>query len=229
MRRKPPDSRSAIFDAAASEFAARGYAATGVDEIARRAGVNKAMIYYHFKSKDGLYRAILHDVFGSVADRLAQIAAAPGPAHDKIRAAVEAIASAAGARPHFPSMMAREIAEGGTHLDRQTRHVMLRVFEGLTTILVEGRESGEFRPVNPALMYFTIVAPLIFFLASVRVRALLKDELLRTARAAAVRVAMPPDDLASMLAHHQAAIAFMLQPASVHQATRRRGPGPRAG
>ena len=50
--------------AAAAEFAARGFAGANVDRIARAARVNKAMIYYHFKSKAALYREILRDMFG---------------------------------------------------------------------------------------------------------------------------------------------------------------------
>ena len=48
-----------ILAAAALEFAERGYAGARVDRIARRARVNKAMLYYHFGSKQGLYRTLL--------------------------------------------------------------------------------------------------------------------------------------------------------------------------
>ncbi len=42
------DTRHRILAAAADEFGAHGFAATTIDRIARRARVNKAMIYYHF-------------------------------------------------------------------------------------------------------------------------------------------------------------------------------------
>jgi AcrR family transcriptional regulator len=48
------DSHSAIFHAAAIEFSELGYDAAGVDRITARAGVNKAMLYYHFGSKRAL-------------------------------------------------------------------------------------------------------------------------------------------------------------------------------
>ena len=47
-RRSAPDTRARILAAACVEFGAHGFAATTVDRIARRARVNKAMIYYHF-------------------------------------------------------------------------------------------------------------------------------------------------------------------------------------
>ena len=72
-----------ILAAAAREFADRGYAGAGVDRIARRARVNKAMLYYHFKSKRALYRRVLRQTFGEVAARLETIAASPATAAER--------------------------------------------------------------------------------------------------------------------------------------------------
>jgi AcrR family transcriptional regulator len=48
-----------ILAAALHEFAAKGIAGARVDAIAKRAGVNKAMLYYYFESKEGLFREVL--------------------------------------------------------------------------------------------------------------------------------------------------------------------------
>lgn len=53
------DTRETILNAAASEFARHGPQGTRVHAIVARAGVNERMIYHHFGSKDGLYRAVL--------------------------------------------------------------------------------------------------------------------------------------------------------------------------
>ena len=50
------DSRERILDAARSEFAEKGFDGARVDEIAKRADVNKALIYYYFKGKDELLK-----------------------------------------------------------------------------------------------------------------------------------------------------------------------------
>lgn len=62
MPKKEGASRDAILAAAQREFAARGFAGARVEAIARQAGVNKAMLFYYFSSKEGLYQAILHGV-----------------------------------------------------------------------------------------------------------------------------------------------------------------------
>src|SRR6187401_3089146 len=83
-------SRERLFAAAAAEFAARGFAGANVDRIARAAHVNKAMIYYHFKSKAALYQEILRDMFAAVAARLDEMSARQRTPDGKIRAFVEA-------------------------------------------------------------------------------------------------------------------------------------------
>jgi len=78
-RKKRPrgDSQAAVFRAAAQEFAERGYEAARVDRIAERARVNKAMLYYHYRSKQGLYTEVLRDMLRAVGVRARAIADAP--------------------------------------------------------------------------------------------------------------------------------------------------------
>ena len=159
-------SRERLLTAAAAEFAARGFAGANVDRIARAARVNKAMIYYHFKSKAALYREILRDMFAAVAARVAAVEASEAEPADKVRAFVEAIATAAEARPHFPPIWFREIADGGTHLDNATVRHIAGVVKTLAGIVREGVAAGRFRPVNPLLIQAAIVAPLLLYFAS---------------------------------------------------------------
>ena len=110
-RSKPSTSvsRDRVFAAAAAEFAARGYAGANMDRIARAARLNKAMIYYHFRSKAALYREILRDMFEAVAAGVARVAQTPADPAEKVRGFVDAIAVEAEARPHFPPIWFREI------------------------------------------------------------------------------------------------------------------------
>jgi AcrR family transcriptional regulator len=163
-------SRARIVGAAAAEFAARGYAGANMDRIARAARLNKAMIYYHFASKAALYHEILNDMFGAVRDRVAGVAASAEPPAGKIRQYIAAIAGEAEARPHFPSIWLREIAEGGEHIDRATVGYVQDVLGALRAIIDEGIRDGRFQPINPMMLHGGIVAPLMFFFATARVR-----------------------------------------------------------
>jgi TetR/AcrR family transcriptional regulator len=164
-------SREWVFRAACREFAARGFAGANVDRIADAAGVNKAMIYYHFASKAALYRAILNDMFAAVAARLDAMAAEHATPEGKIRSFVQAIASEAEARPHFPPIWFREIAEGGTHLDTGTLKIVAGIVQRLAGIIREGVTAGRFQAVDPLLVHAGIVGPVLLFYASGPLRA----------------------------------------------------------
>lgn len=159
-------SRQRLFDAAAREFAARGFAGASVDRIAAAARLNKAMIYYHFASKADLYREILRDMFSAVERRVADMARSPDDARAKIRGFVEAIAAEAEARPHFPPIWFREIADGGSHLDAAMVRHIAGVVKTLAGIIQQGVAAGHFRAVNPLLIQAAVVAPLLLYFAS---------------------------------------------------------------
>ena len=57
--RNPERTSGRILVAALSEFAAHGFAGARVDAIARRAGINKRMLYHYFGDKEALFRAVL--------------------------------------------------------------------------------------------------------------------------------------------------------------------------
>src|SRR5437016_4461492 len=109
-----------ILAASALEFSERGFAGARVDRIAHRARVNKAMLYYHFTSKQRLYRTLLRRMFTRAAERLQSVAAGHHPPAVKVDRAIAAMAAFIDEHAFFPAIMLREVAEGGMHLDRET-------------------------------------------------------------------------------------------------------------
>jgi len=164
-------SRDRIVAAAAREFAAHGFAGASVDRIAAAARLNKAMIYYHFRSKAALYHEILGDMFHAIAVRVATVAGSALEPDEKIRQFVAAIAAEAEARPHFPPIWFREIAEGGAHVDSGILREVAGILQKLVTIVDEGVRRGRFHSVNPMLLHAGIVAPILLFFASEPLRA----------------------------------------------------------
>ena len=163
------DSRPAIFQAAAHEFAHRGYDAAGVDRIAARAGVNKAMLYYHYGSKQGLYVEVLRDMFRAVGARTRAIADSPDSAEAKLDAWILTIVQEAAARPWFPPIMLRELASGATHIDSETFGMMNAVYAAVRDVIVQGQQGGVFREADPLLTYLTILPAILIFFARQRV------------------------------------------------------------
>src|SRR4051812_6685056 len=165
-----------ILAAAAGEFAARGFAGARVDRIARRARINKAMLYYHFRSKQGLYDALLRRTFAEAAARMRAIAASDLEPADKIDQVIADIAGFVKEHRHFPAIMLREIAEGGAHLDAATLAELAAVPRAVGAIVADGVKRGLFRPVDPIAAYFTMFPPIVFYLAGAPIRSRLSSQ-----------------------------------------------------
>src|ERR1044072_2458617 len=78
--------RDAIVEAAMEEFIARGFAATRLDDIAKRAGVAKGTIYLHFKDKESMFEELVRTVIGPLGNRLAE---GPPPVGGSVRDMIE--------------------------------------------------------------------------------------------------------------------------------------------
>lgn len=161
-----PGSRERLLQAAAGEFAARGFDGAKVDRIARRARVNKAMLYYHFHDKADLYREILATLFQRLAGEVAGVRAQGGAPDEQIRRYIRTVAAATVAVPHFPAIWLREMAEGGRHLDAGIAGAFASILGSLGAMLEDGRAAGLFGPAHPLITQMGIVAPLILFAAS---------------------------------------------------------------
>src|ERR1700760_1982051 len=80
--------RQAIVDAALDEFIARGFTATRLDDVAKRAGVAKGTIYLHFKDKEALFEELIRTAIVPVVERITT----PPPMNGSVRDALEGFA-----------------------------------------------------------------------------------------------------------------------------------------
>jgi TetR/AcrR family transcriptional regulator len=202
-RRPPAPTRDRILQAALVEFAARGFDGAKTDRIAEHANVNKAMLYYHFRNKKQLYLEIIRTQFGAVAEAVEAVREAGGAPDDQLRRFAEAIAREAVARPHFPPMWLREIADGGRHLDASVIVQFRRVLMVLGAILQDGQRAGVFGPAHPFVVQIALVAPLMFFAASAPLRE-------RARQLAPAGPAMTIPELDAVIRHVQAATLSVL-------------------
>jgi AcrR family transcriptional regulator len=168
--RDAEESRQRVWTAAATAFATRGFDGAKVDEIAKDAGINKAMVYYHFADKLTLYRAILQDMFSAVALATTDVRTTGGAPEQQLRGYVGALIRAAEERPHFPAIWLREIAEEGRHLDEGIFAALRSVLTNLTGILTDGVTAGVWRRVDPFLVQAGVAAPVMLVLATQGVR-----------------------------------------------------------
>lgn len=154
-------SRQKILDAASTVFAEQGFAGARVDEIARRAGVNKAMLYYHVGNKQALYTAVLTRNFDFMNEALADAVAGGGSARQRLEASITGIARALKALPDHPRIVLREMASAGTSLQPDVLERIVRILTTVRNLLVEGIRSGDLRPTDPVMTHLALVGGLL--------------------------------------------------------------------
>jgi AcrR family transcriptional regulator len=147
-RRDSVATREALLAAGTDLFAERGYDGVPVAVIAHKAGVNKAMINYHFGGKRKLYVAIVSATFAEIVGEVERLAESPRPAPEVLR----------------------EVVAGARHLEPEVMDKPARMLDAVRTIVARGVREGDFRSVDPLLTHLSLVGSLVFFFATKRFR-----------------------------------------------------------
>jgi AcrR family transcriptional regulator len=159
----PGKTAQKILVAARAVFAENGYSGAHVDEIAERAGVNKATIYYQIGDKDTLYANVIHQVIGNAAQGIAQAVAKVDHPEEKLKVYINCIAANVDKSPELPPIMMREMASDGAHMPRVVVEDIVSVLTILFGILEEGRKKGIFVDAAPFLIHMMIVGTILFY------------------------------------------------------------------
>ena len=167
---QPAAAKENILRAAAEEFAERGFEGARVDGIARRAGVNKAMLYYHVGDKAALYEKVILDAVETVGTNLQERLSRETTPEGKILAIARAFEAAATEKPHLPRIMMREMAMGGHDLPAPAIEAFARIIRIETSILEEASRDGLFMATNPITLHILIVGGTMLHLVTQGVR-----------------------------------------------------------
>ena len=165
------ETRSRILDAALQEFAANGLAGARTEQIAAAAGVNKALLYYYFESKEKLYAAALEIVSARVRDRSMEVLlreASPG--ERLLRAALEHFDRILTQR-EFQSLMQQEMIRLRKGEEGVLPILVKRIFAPLQAMLQslvrEGIASGELIEAEwLQIVLATLGANIFYFLSA---------------------------------------------------------------
>jgi TetR/AcrR family transcriptional regulator len=169
-RGQPEESRAAILQAAAREFAEHGIAGARTDQIAREARVNKALLYYYFKDKETLYGTVLDDAFSGLKTTVFQVLDSDQSPRDKMLSYVGAYFDFVASNQLYPRLMQREmmrVRDGHSpHIDKVIKNYIQPIFGRVAELMRKGIADGEFRPVNPMHFVPSMVAMIVFYFSS---------------------------------------------------------------
>lgn len=164
-RRDPDATRANIIEVATREFAENGLDGARVDEIAEKTRTSKRMIYYYFESKEGLYKAVLENVYREIRTREADLGLDKLPPEKALRKLVESTVEYDDSRPHLFRLVAIENINYGRHVQAsptiQTNNASAT--EILRDILRRGAADGVFRAnIDPTDLHMVISALSLF-------------------------------------------------------------------
>ncbi len=155
-----------ILDAAARLFGERGPDAVSTAEIAREAEVNKALIFYHFKSKQGLYVAVFGRWLHEFADRVEPAIADAAPGIGRIEVFVRNHIAFIGAHRDMARAMIRELLgpePARSAVMIQASPVLTRLRTALLSAFVEARAAGDIRDMDPLQAMVSIISLDLFY------------------------------------------------------------------
>ena len=153
--------RAAIVEAALEEFIARGFAATRLDDVAKRAGVAKGTIYLHFKDKESMFEELIRTAIVPLVGRMHQ----PPPMGGSVRDAVEGFAQtfireiATTRRGDIVRLIVSEGPRFPAIADFYYREVVSRGLAGMRALIELGIARGEIRQKDLARFPQIMVAP----------------------------------------------------------------------
>ena len=149
--------KAKILQEARTLFSVKGFDATTVDDIANSSDVNKALIYYYFKNKAGLYAQVMSGLFDAIYDEVVSARERCNSTTDELYAFIKTYAEYAHKHSYFPALLLRELSDSGAHLPEMMFASMRKVFILLSEILQKGEREDVFTKSTPMLVHFMII------------------------------------------------------------------------
>ena len=165
FQRRKEDRPAEITDAAMNAFAEKGFAATKVEDVAKRAGVSKGLLYLYFKTKEDLFKAVIRSFVSPKIDALTQtVEESELSAEAFLRGPFLDLAKTI---PNSPArILARlMISEGPKHPDLiewYWENVVSKALAALRTVIRRGVANGELRQSALDDFPYILAAPVVF-------------------------------------------------------------------
>jgi len=163
-QRRKEDRPQEIADAAFAAFAEKGYSATRIDDVAKRAGVSKGLTYLYYKTKEDLFKAVVKNVVVRRVDVLiGDVESTELSSEEFIRGPLLQFMKKVPGSP-IAIVIRLLISEGPRHPDLVSYYydnVVARGLQAITRFIERGVERGEFRREALDLQPHLFMAPMM--------------------------------------------------------------------
>jgi AcrR family transcriptional regulator len=155
----PPEARERLLCAALDQFTQRGYAGSSVREICQAAGVTKPVLYYYFRSKEGLYLQLMEESYAQFESTVAQLSNFPGSCRQRVINFCQGVFDSSIQQLPLVKLMYSIYygAPQGAPAFNLERYYD-RMLEVISELIKEGIALGELRPGNVNDMVWAVLA-----------------------------------------------------------------------
>lgn len=156
-----------LLAAALEQFVERGYAATRLEDVAKRAGVSKGTLYLYFANKEELFKAVVRaNIVATIGEAEQDAASYDGPSGELLSALLMRWWTEIWATP-LGGITKLMLAEGNNFPELAqfyNEEVVARGSLLITQVLSRGIARGEFRPLDPVVMTRVLIAPILMLM-----------------------------------------------------------------
>ncbi len=160
QKRNAEASKALIITHAITLFSEKGYAFASMDALAKRSGLNKAMVFYYFKNKKGLYAAVMHKILIQIQSAVLEENKQHSAPREELEGFVRTYARFACKHPYLPSLLLRELSDNGAIVPEVLFTSMKQLFVLFSSILKKGEDRGCFVHTAPMILYFMVLGTL---------------------------------------------------------------------
>jgi len=164
------DTKEKILTTAYTLFSLKGFESCSMNDIAKEANVNKASIYYHFPSKEGVYEAVIKGILEGFYQRVFTAVTKEQTPQDKLYAFIYAFGENFKNNQHMAPLMLRELASNGENLSADVKAILARNMTLLQSILDLGKEQGIFKEHPLFVIYLMIVGTMNMYTSTSKLR-----------------------------------------------------------
>jgi AcrR family transcriptional regulator len=152
-----------ILEAAQFVFMEKGYDGARMHQIAERAGINKALLHYYFRSKDRLFVAVFDSAVNNLLPSILGIFYSDKSFSEKIRYFFELHFGFLVENPMIPRFIVTEMARHPDKLEVFIKNISeLEIYSKFEKILADSIESGEIKAVDPTQLLLNILSLSVF-------------------------------------------------------------------
>jgi TetR/AcrR family transcriptional regulator len=146
-----------ILDAALEAFAAYGFRGASIDQIAKGAGLSKPNLLYYFRTKEGLYSAVLARTLEMWLEPLRELDSRSDP-RVALSAYITRKLDYSRSHPTASRLFAMEMLQGAPHLDPALKTTLGDLVEAKSRTIEGWIRDGRLRPIDPKHLIFAIWA-----------------------------------------------------------------------